>query len=241
MLEAVRGPLLRILRVPAEPQIPAGANTRVFRAAPAYFRYRLALWALTQVGGVIGLLLGLFGLSRAILNADHSGVVIALRALEAFALIAFLLQLPLSLLVLRLDFDMRWYILSDRSLRIREGILKVREKTITFANIQHISIRQNPLQRILRIADVLVQTAGGGPSSGGQMGEGMHEAYFHGVDNAEEIRTAIRDRVRKHRDAGLGDPDEPEPMFDVPEEQRPVIAARTLLHEVRELRRALVG
>lgn len=69
----------------------------------------------------------------------------------------------------------------------------------------------------------------------------MHEAYFHGVDNAEEIRAAIRDRVKLHRDAGLGDPDEPEPHFDAPRDEGPLVAAHTLLHEVRELRRALVG
>ena len=76
---------------------------------------------------------------------------------------------------------------------------------MTFANIQQISIRQNPVQRLLGIADVQVRTAGGGSSGGGsghEMGESMHEAFFRGVDNAEEIRSAIASAVFLERSHG---------------------------------------
>ena len=135
----------------------------------------------------------------------------------------------------------------DRSLRIREGILTVREKTMTFANIQQTSIRQNPLQRLLGIQDVQVRTAGGGGGSTGsrhghgEVGEAMHEAYFRGVDNAEEIRTAILERVRLHRDSGLGDPDEPEPDLAPAAVSPPVAAAHELLAEIRALRSTLTA
>jgi uncharacterized membrane protein YdbT with pleckstrin-like domain len=166
---------------------------------------------------------------------------------EALAWLTFLVQLPLSLALLKLDFDLRWYVLSDRSLRIREGILRMKEKTMTFANIQQISIRQNPIQRLLGIADVQVRTAGGGSSggsSGHEMGESMHEAYFRGVDNAEEIRRAIQDRVRQHRDSGLGDPDEPPPTAlpvssDAGSAEAALVAARELLQEMRALGEAI--
>src|SRR5690606_2799937 len=85
-----------------------------------------------------------------------------MRIGEAVAWVAFVGQAIFSLAVLRFDFDMRWYILSDRGLRIREGILTVREKTMTFANIQNIAIRQNPIQRLFGIYDVEVRSAGGG-------------------------------------------------------------------------------
>jgi uncharacterized membrane protein YdbT with pleckstrin-like domain len=104
--------------------------------------------------------------------------------------------------------------LSDRAIRIREGIVTVREKTIALANVQNIAIRQGPLQRALGIADVEVKTAGGGSSeSEGKKGgsEPMHVAYFRGVDNAEEIRDLVREGVRVQKNAGLGDPDEVEP------------------------------
>ena len=244
MLEALRPWLLRVLRVPPDPAVPEGGGVRVFRAAPAYFHYHLVKWALGQVGALIGLLGGLFALSRFIPLVQNPTLSFLLHAAEVVAWLFFLAQLPFSFAVLRLDFDLRWYILSDRSLRIREGIVTVREKTMTFANIQQIAIRQNPLQRLLAIADVHVTTAGGGAGGGSggghKAGESMHEAYFRGVDNADEIREAIRERVRMHRDAGLGDPDEPEPRLTTATgDAGALAAARELLEEMRGLRRAL--
>lgn len=242
MLEHFRQRALRFLRVPAEPHPPEGGRViRVFRAAPAYYRYRLALWGLKQLSALLGLIGGLVFIATVLDEVTEPRVVWVVGAIEVGAWALFLLQLPVGLAVVRLDFEMRWYILSDRSLRIREGILEVREKTMTFANIQQVSIRQNPLQRMLGLADVEVRTAGGGAGGKGkegQVGESMHEAYFRGVDNAAEIRTAILERVRRHRDAGLGDPDEPALPPDVPEPEA-LLAARELLREARELRRAL--
>jgi uncharacterized membrane protein YdbT with pleckstrin-like domain len=243
MFEAIKGWLLRLLRVPADPRVPEGGRTvRVFRAAPAYFRYRLALWMLKQLGALIGLVGSLLFVTSLSNEIGHPVVAFLLHAAEAMAWAAFLVQLPFSFAVLRLDWEMRWYILSDRSLRIREGVMSLREKTITFANIQNISIRQNPLQRLLGLADVRVATAGGGSSGGAQghggVGESMHEAYFRGVANAEEIRGVIAERVRLHRDSGLGDPDEPEPIAHAADSDV-LAAAMELRDEVRGLRGVL--
>ena len=55
----------------------------------------------------------------------------------------------------------------------------------------------------------------------------------------DEIRDAIRERVRLHRDAGLGDTDDPEHVL--PEAPaNALLAARDVLAEVRALRNALV-
>ncbi len=240
MGEAFREWLLRLVRVPAEPQAPSGGRVvRVFRAAPNYFRYTLLRWGLAQLGALAGLVAGLVFLSVTMDRVDSPVLMWLLRGAELIAWLLFLGQLPLSYGIVRLDFDLRWYILSDRSLRIREGILQLREKTVTFANIQQISIRQNPLQRALGISDVQVTTAGGGSGGGegtpGAHGESMHEAYFRGVNNAEEIRSVIRERVRLHRDTGLGDPDEPVPSL-APEAEPDVLrAARELRDEMRAL------
>ena len=97
-----------------------------------------------------------------------------------------------ALALVRLDFEKRWYLVTDRSLRVREGIVNVREMTITFANIQNISISQGPIQRLLGIADLRVDTAGGGPSRSEKEegGENLHTVRFRGVNNADEIRDA---------------------------------------------------
>lgn len=219
MLDPARRLVLRIFRVPPEPAIPAGARViRVFRASPNYFRYRLALWALTQAGLFLSLAAAMVAMEFAMAQSGPSAPVTLLRVVEGLVVAGYLVQIPVSFAVMRLGFEMRWYILMDRSLRIREGIIAVQEKTMTFANIQQISIERNPLQRVLGLADVHVRTAGGGGHEDGHPWEGMHEAFFRGVDNAEEIRTAIRERVRLHRGAGLGDPDDHHDAVLAPEQ-----------------------
>jgi uncharacterized membrane protein YdbT with pleckstrin-like domain len=257
MFEALRGWLLPVLRVSPEPSPPAGDRAlRTFRAAPNFFRYRLAFWGLGQLGAVAGLVFGLI-LIQQVQRATGSPLVITLTTVvEILAWLAFLVQLPFSLAALRLDFDLRWYLLSERALRVREGIFTVREKTMTYANIQQITIEQNPLQRLLGISDVQVRSAGGGAvaksASHPQVGEGMHEAYFRGVADAEGIREEIRERVRRFRDAGLGDPDDASAMPAEParedasregagtgDDDSALGAARVLHEELRDLRRQL--
>jgi hypothetical protein len=117
---------------------------------------------------------------------------------------------------------------------------------MTFANIQNLSIRQGPLQRLFGITDLRVRTAGGGQAAGGSDHEtaeaaNMHLAFFRGVDNAEAIRDLIMDRMRGLRDAGLGDPDDlPEAADQPPAGTDDLLAAsQELLAASRELRGAL--
>ena len=252
MFERVRDLLLRVLRVPAEPTPPRGArDAHVFRASRRYYHYKLLRWALSQAGTVVGLVIGVIMLRSA------AGVPDFVLSLETVAIVGFLLQLPFTYAALRLDFEMRWYIVTDRSLRIREGLATIREQTMTFANIQNISVRQGPLQRLLGIADVEVRSAGGGAKSSGSGGEirrDMHVGLFRGVDNAHAIRAAVLDRIRRYRDAGLGDPDDeaagahapiaapvttPSPPDRLGDAPSLLAAARELAAEARALREAL--
>ena len=125
-------------------------------------------------------------------------------------ILAYFAQLPVTYLIARLDFELRWYMVTDRSLRIRHGVWKISESTMSFANIQQVVVSQGPLQRALGLADVKVQSAGGASGgdkhhSGGS-GEDMHLGLFHSVTNAPEIRDLILDRLRRFRESGLGDP-----------------------------------
>ncbi|MEX2583045.1 MAG: PH domain-containing protein [Gemmatimonadota bacterium] len=239
MAERIRAVLLKILRVPGAPDPPSGSRqVRIFRAAPNYYRYRLSLWLVAQIGALAGLVFGFLAITRVFADVEIVGAWIV-QIVEIGAWAVFVAQLPFSYALLRLDFEMRWYLLSDRSLRIREGTVSLREKTMTYANVQQITVRQNPLQRFLGIADVQVRSAGGGGSEpnkgGGHVGESMHEAWFRGVDDPEEIRTAIRERVRQHRDAGLGDPDEAIRALPLADGDL-LSAARELREEARHLR-----
>jgi hypothetical protein len=108
---------------------------------------------------------------------------------------------------------MRWYKISDRSLRISDGVVFVREMTMTFANIQNISVSQGPIQRFFKIADLKVETAGGGgaiqPDHSTQHPVfSMHIGVFKGIDNYGEVRDMMLARLKKLRDSGLGDIDD---------------------------------
>jgi membrane protein YdbS with pleckstrin-like domain len=213
---------------------------RIFRAAPAYFQYRLAVWGIRQVTGGIGLVVGI-GFLQA-LPAMDPGVLTLLRVLEGLAILSFVAQIFLSLALVHLDYRFRWYLVTDRSLRIREGTLSVREQTMTFSNIQNMTVLQGPIQRLLGIQDLQVRTAGGGGEGPGNAKQGepgahdMHLAYFRGVFDAAAIRDGILERLKGSRGSGLGDPDD-DRHAPRGESWAPALeAAGHLLEEARALR-----
>lgn len=110
--------------------------------------------------------------------------------------------------VSRLDYEMRWYVITERSLLIREGVWTVREITLTFANAQNVRVTQGPIERLFGFSNVEVDTAGGG--SGDKGTKDRKSAVLRGLANPAEVRDVILDLLRQHRTAGLGDPDDPE-------------------------------
>jgi uncharacterized membrane protein YdbT with pleckstrin-like domain len=240
-----RDSVLRFMRVPSTPEPPPGSPPRVFRAAPNFFILRVLRWGLTRLAALAGLFWAVYILSVLPMTDLPQAVVWGVRIIEIFAWMLFIAEAIVGWMIVRLDYEMRWYMVSDRAIRIREGIATVREKTVALANIQNIAIRQGPLQRYLGIADVEVKTAGGGGESepgkhGKKHGEPMHVAFFRGVDNANEIRDLLREGVRRQRDAGLGDPDEHHREEHRPEEGIPDAAA-AMLAEARALRAVAEG
>jgi hypothetical protein len=221
---------LSLMRVPAEPHLPAGdpGSARVFRAGLNYWRLRWLWWIVHQAFtfAVFILMLTLLhnvpdtihikrgkGDNRPPVAVPIAGAVVAARVLELASWALWLVQMPLTFALARLDYEMRWYIVTDRAARLRDGILKVNEMTLTLANVQDIRINQGPLQRLLGLADVELRTAGGSeaspnPRAGHGMGPNLHLARFRGVDNAPEIRDLVRERMKHARGAGLGDPDD---------------------------------
>jgi membrane protein YdbS with pleckstrin-like domain len=241
--------LLRILKVPPQPSPPAGASdsVRIFRAAPNFYRLNLMKWCFGQVAALIGILVFL----PATPFPEFGPAAAIMRVVEALVLPMFLAQLPFTFLLVRFDYEMRWYIVTDRSLRIRYGIQQVREMTMSFANIQQITIQQGPLQRLLGIADLQVRTAGGGSgdaagdgSSHGGAAHSMHLGYFRGVENAEEIRDLMVLRLRRWQDTGLGDPDDCAPQAhapaSVPDPEEAVLQSAKNLHAEAQGLRAQV-
>jgi membrane protein YdbS with pleckstrin-like domain len=240
--EPLKSAVARLLKTPTEPpEAPAGsyASVKVFRASPRYLRYKLlALWvaiALEVAFSLAGLVAAAVAGPLALLGALALLLPVALATFAAYVAV-------------RIDYDLRYYVLTDRSLRIREGAWTVTETTLTYANVQNLRVSQGPLQRIFGIADVLVDTAGGaGPAVGAEGATAGHHAALAGLENAAEVRDMIRAYLKaRSADAGLGDPDDTRARRS--EGVAAVLAspeAIAALHEVREsaaaLRRAAEG
>lgn len=250
---ALKAKVVEWLRVPAEPELPAGApgSVQVFRAADGYLRYRLSAWMVRQVGVLFGiaLILGVTHVPAVAAAVEQIpirpikqllGLAAQFSFFEFIALAAFLVQAPFGFLGVFLDYEYRWYMVTDRSLRIREGVWRVSEQTMTFSNVQNVAVRQGPLERFFGISDVEVRSAGGGGTTPaeqhGGKAENLHMAYFRGVDNAAEIRDLILDHMRKAKASGLGDPDEAEERTAAGDA---LTAARAVLEEARQLRAAV--
>lgn len=259
MVEQLKALVLRIAKVPPEPQPPAGSegSVTIFRASKRFFQLNLVRWAVAQVSTLVGIVTalvflraGTFGIETVLDRLPFEDLTMTLITLaEIVGIGIFVIQIPISFLLVLLDWENRWYIVTDRSLRIREGVLRIKEMTMTFANVQEVSIQQGPLQRLLGISDLKVRTAGGGAASGPpakqrqQEAQSLHIGYFHGVDNAGAIRDLILERLKQLRDAGLGDPDQAR-MESAQAESADVTdpllaAARGLLSEARALRQTV--
>jgi membrane protein YdbS with pleckstrin-like domain len=150
-----------------------------------------------------------------------------------------------AFIAIHLRYDTTWYIMTDRSLRLRRGIWIIREVTITFENVQNILVRQGPVQRYFGISDLMVLTAGGGVAGskgeGGQTQETGHRGIIEGISAAKavELRERILQKLRTCPTAGLGD----EGHSGISEERLVPGAAWTAAHVavLREIRDTAVA
>lgn len=218
--------------VPPQPVAPGpDSRAEIVRAAPAYWRYRMFLWLLGRtvilVTFAVPLAIAELAAGPQLPDIGHT----VLRAIEATLGGLWLLSLPIGYALQRLDYENRWYVITDRSVRIREGVVIVHEMTLTFANVQNVTIDQGPLQRAYGIADLRVQTAGGGAGNEQPGMRSMHTGILRGIADANALREAVLGRLRAVADAGLGDPDDTR----APAADSLATAASALLVEARAL------
>ena len=193
--------VVSLFRVPAEaPTLPtAGEEVRALRPAPGFLRYlKFFFWVALIPGDVLPLV----GWTAIFFAAP----IVAMLLLPLLVVVLIAPDL-VSYVAIHLRYDTTWYVLTDRSLRIRRGIWVIHETTISFENVQNVEVRQGPIQRHFGIADVVVQTAGGGSRAKGESGgsSGAHVGLLQGLDDAQRVRDLILERVKRTRSAGLGD------------------------------------
>ncbi len=203
----IRNRLLELLRAPKHPPDPPPGtqdSVRVFRAAPNFLRYQVIIWG---AGFAMGVTAELFFISSGHIAEEGWIEMVIGYPLLVLTLLASLVKYFL----IRLDYDMRYYLVADRSLRIREGVLVIHESTFTYANVQNLRIHQGPLERLLGLSNLVVETAGGAASREKQSDSPFrrgHQGVLRGVANAREVRDQILKLLKRYRDAGLGDPED---------------------------------
>ncbi len=240
MYQAIKRPLLDVLKAPLQPpDPPAGSpgSVQTFRAAPRFLTYQVLIWgggfAAAMVFALIMTFSGHFG------DDDDTRSIVLGYVLLVLSIGGGIIKYFL----IRLDYDMRYYVVTDRSLRIREGALLIHESTYTFANVQNLRIHQGPLERLLGLSNLSVETAGGAGSSsgdkhkGGPFGRG-HQGVLRGVVNAREVRDQILVLLKQYRDAGLGDPEDRLPVAAA---GRGDILPAVAIERLREIRAELQG
>lgn len=202
LYEGIWGMLTSVFCVPRmAPVLPTIDREDIVsrKPSPGFVRYlKFQFWLGVAVGIIVLLIASII-----VVAASEEPLFLLVSA--AVAALATALSV-ISYLAIYLRFDTTWYVFSDRSMRLRRGIWTIHESTITFENIQNVKVTQGPLQRFFGIANVVVETAGGGGAqaeAGG--GLGMHAGLIEGVAEAAEIRDSIMSHVNLATTTGLGD------------------------------------
>ena len=201
MYEFIKKMLLPFLKVEVTRPEPLpghqGEVLQIIRACPAYLQYKLFFWKLYLIAWTSGVIVG--SLVLVLLKTWFLIFAIPLVILAA-------IKAAILYVAIRLDYDVRWYIITEQSLLIRQGAWVIREICLTYVNAQNVLVLQGPMQRIFGFSNVVVDTAGGG--SGEEDGTQSHRAVLRGLDKPGEIRDLILSLLKRHRTGGLGDPDD---------------------------------
>ncbi len=181
------------------PTLPAAPDEfyRSFHPSRRYLSYlKMVFWMMTLlVDGAILVLWVVVMISSPLIAA-----VIAIPML-----VVAVVPDIVAYVAIHLRYDTMWYVMTDRSLRLRRGIWTIMEHTITYENVQNVYLTRGPIQQLFGFATIVVETAGASGGEHGNVHAVGNKAILEGIAEPEEIRDLILERVRKSRTAGLGD------------------------------------
>lgn len=125
---------------------------------------------------------------------DHIGWIII------FFIAGFLLLVILSYVIAYLTYKFYKYELTDECFKKEQGIIWKKYVYIPYEKIQNVDINRGPLDRILGLSNISIQTAGySGVNSGGA--SSLSEGYLPGVskDEGEFLRDELikRSQIRR--------------------------------------------
>ena len=194
-------------RVPDRPPDPPMARpdeeSDSFQPAEGFMRYmKFWFWMIVAIKDV-GILAAYIAIFVGLASEDLWWVAVLL-----FPLVVTLMLVPgvLCYIAIHLRFDTTWYVMTDRSLRVRRGIWVIHETTITFENVQNVMVQQGPVQRHFGISTLIVETAGGAQvTKEGQRLGVANRGIIEGITDAKRLRDRILVRLRATESTGLGD------------------------------------
>jgi len=221
--------LTNCFKVPEHPPtLPAevGGFIKSFHPSPRYLSYRkLYFW----IGLFVVDIVILVGWIVVLFTNPSLATLLALPALALAVLPDIVVYLALHL-----RYDTMWYVMTDRSLRCRRGIWTILEHTISFENVQNIHVRRGPVQQLFGISTLVIETAGAAEPEGHNQFAVGNKAIMEGLDNPDEIRELILERVKRSRLAGLGDERIPLPVSEGWRVEH-LHALEEILQEIRRL------
>lgn len=147
----------------------------------------------------------------------------------------FLTQFGLTLITVWLEWRTIAYLVTDQGVQLRHGLWTVNETSLRFANIQQVVFKQGLIQRVLRLADVVVSTAGQRASGDDEDEQRKKRGLLRDLD-AAQARSLI-DAIRERLPLASGAPPEPAPTLPGP--TATLAAAQQLLGEAQALRAAV--
>ena len=196
LLAPVLWPLLALKRTP--PRLPEGTTlVRALKPAPAWLFYQYLRVIFRYLTGPVVLVLVWRGQSSVF--GIESQVSAIFKSLEVVIVVGLVVGFFTMLIVTRVDFELRDYLLGDRSLRIVFGVFRRQEITLSYANIQNVEVTQGPIEQLLGIKNLKLTNAVSG------RGEERQGAVLQGVTDAENLRELLLRLKTEQQDAGLGD------------------------------------
>lgn len=166
--------IARMLAIPSEPPLPPGDHSEVvhvLRPEAGFLKYVSVRNALGYAGVLtVGFLIAWLEI------VDEEGEGSASPSSEwiigALAVYGVLLVVGLCcvLTAARVRAEVTWYILTERSVRIRTGAWKIRESTISLRNVQDVRVTQGPIQRCFGFSTLTIATAGAAGACTGSAG-----------------------------------------------------------------------
>src|SRR6056297_72921 len=118
-----------------------------------------------------------------------SGTLLSGDGLQAAGLLGIVGTLLVAVVVWEVLYYQRFeYDLTETTFDLRSGVLSTRDREIPYRRVQNVSISRNVIQRVLGLAEVTVETAGGSSAEA--------QLRYVDVDEADRLQNEIGRRKR---------------------------------------------